>query len=109
MKNSSWKDKRLHVGETLECTGTDVEICLMSDVQCRLESSSGSTATGADDCHALERNVSNEEMSNSMWIGVGLVITSDVGYREPRHRPSSSAKGPEEDEKRACEVRSTST
>ena len=69
-KNYCWKDKRLQcavrrsLGETIdvqspqgsgtrdgaatmecfgstECTGTDVEICLMSDVQCRLESTSG--------------------------------------------------------------------
>ena len=70
-KNTSWKDKRLHCAVrrslrktldvqfpqgsgtrhgaatlechgSIECTGTDVEICLMSDVQCGLESSSGS-------------------------------------------------------------------
>ena len=36
------------------------------------------TATGADDCHAPERNVRNDEMSN--WIGVGLVVIGDVGW-----------------------------
>ena len=38
------------------------------------------TATGADDCHAPERNVRNDEMSNWMWIDVGLVIIRDVGW-----------------------------
>ena len=38
------------------------------------------TATGADDCHAPERNVRNDEMSNWMWIDVGLVIIGDVGW-----------------------------
>ena len=38
------------------------------------------TTTGADNCHALERIVRNDEMSNGMWIGVGLVVIGDVGW-----------------------------
>ena len=99
-KNNPWKDKRLHCAvrrslektlgvqspqgsgtrhgaatmechKSIECAGTDVEIGLMSDVQC--------TTTGADDCHAPERIARNDEMSNWMWICVGLVIIGDVG------------------------------
>ena len=36
------------------------------------------SATGADDCHAPERNVRNDEMSNRMSMDVGLVIIRDV-------------------------------
>ena len=63
----------------MKCTGTDVEICLVSDVQSRLENSSA-TATGADDCHAPEWNVRNDEMSTWIWIDVGLVIIGDIGW-----------------------------
>ena len=69
------------------------------------------TTTGADDCHALERDVRNDEMSNWIWIDVGLVIIGEVGW------PTASLvtdrrrrrKWPEEGEKCVCEVRSTST
>ena len=50
-------------------------------------------------------------MSNWLWIDVGLVIIGDVGWltaslvTDRRRR----RKGPEEDEKCVCEVRSTST
>ena len=83
--------------------------CLMYSAD--LRAAAVPTATGADDCHAPERNVRNDEMGNWMSIGVGLVIIGDVGWPTAslRHRPSSSAKGQEEDEKCVCEVRSTST
>ena len=96
MKNNSWKDRRLHcaVRPSLE------EKVQVADLR-----------PGADDCHAPERNVRNDEMSNWMWIDVGLVIIGDVGW------PTASLvtdrrrrrKEPEEDEKCVCEVRATST
>ena len=109
-KNTSWKDKRLHcavrrsLGKTphvqlpqrsgtrrgaatmechgsIECRGTDVEFvsCLMYSAD--LRAAAVPTATIADDRHAPERNVRNDEMSNWMWIDVGLVIFGDVGWR----------------------------
>ena len=52
--------------------------CLMYSAD--LRAAAVPTATGADDCHAPERNVRNDEMSNWMWIGVGLVVIGDVGW-----------------------------
>ena len=57
------------------------------------------TATGADDCHAPEQNVTNDEMNNWMWIDVDLVIISDVGWptaslvTDRRRRRQKGARG----------------
>ena len=52
--------------------------CLMYSAD--LRAAAVPTATGADDCHAPERIVRNDEMSNSMWIGVDLVVIGDAGW-----------------------------
>ena len=53
-------------------------LCLMYSAD--LRAAAVPTATGADDCHAPEQNVRIDEMSNRMWIGVGLVVIGDVRW-----------------------------
>ena len=98
-KNISWKDQRLHcavrrsLGKTLDVQSpqgrghdtvlrpwsamgaSSVQVQTLKFVSCLtysadLRAAAVPTATGADDCHAPERNVRNDEMGRWVWIGV---------------------------------------
>ena len=82
MKNNSWKDKRPALWERNRYRRCN--LCHVLMYRADLRAAAIPKATGADDRHAQERNVRNDEMSNWMWIDVGLVITGDGQVALPR-------------------------